>query len=188
MRADVDSLLFPVKLASRRQALICLGLVGFAPLVSGVGASVFGCGYSPALAGAEAGLAVRAAGSLVPEPLVLRAVLRGARERLGELGSFDVQSSAVLTIDVVRLDELGAAPRLLDGRPQARSEELVLRARGRVLERGELVLERELSRRRLIAAATGLELDRDGALVALGSDVGRALADAVLGLPTPGEI
>ncbi len=188
MRADVDRLLFPVKLSSRRQSLICLALVGFSPALGVGGAGVFGCGYSPVLGTARGGLGLRPSGSLVPEPLALRAVLRGARERLSELGALELGSSAVLTIEVLRLDELGAAPRAVNGRPRGRSEELVLRARGRVIERGQLVQEQELTRRSLLAAAPGLELDRDAALARLGREVGRELASAAMGLPTPAEI
>lgn len=153
-----------------------------------VGAScsgIFGCGYSPALSGQSGGLDTQGKASLVPEPLVLRAALRGARERLAELGAFEVGSRGVLSIEVLRLDELGAAARASDGLPLGRAEEIVVRARGEVRERGELVFERDLSRRALVAAGAGLELDRDGALFRAGHAVGRALASAALGLATP---
>ncbi|MEZ4233167.1 MAG: hypothetical protein R3B89_28560 [Polyangiaceae bacterium] len=177
-----------MKPSTRRQSLICLGLLGFLPVVTGVGAGVFGCGYSTVLGRVEGGLALAAEASLVPEPLLLRAALRGARERLRQLDAFAVSSPAVLSIEILRLDERGAAALAVSGQPQGRSEELVVRARGRVVEAGAVVLERELSRRALLAAAPGLELDRDGALLRLGHRVGSELASAALGLPTPGEV
>ncbi|MCA9645147.1 MAG: hypothetical protein H6718_33630 [Polyangiaceae bacterium] len=139
------------------------------------------------MSGQQGGLDVGGEAPLVPEPLVLRAVLRGARDRLAELGAFEARGATMLMIQVLRLDEFGAAPRASAGLPKGRSEELVLRARGEVREAGDLVFERELSRRTLVAASAGLDLDRDAALIRLGRDVGRALASAALGLATPTE-
>jgi hypothetical protein len=178
-RSSVDKLLFPVK----RLGVVCLVLAG--------------CGYQPIYAAASTeSVCVRAAPSRVAELASVAAVLEGARRELARAGALSAdERGPCLVVELLRVEENPSG--IVAGRAGDREQP---RARGNVVTAtGRAWIEREsggpASRdtgdmaRSSRAAGAGVisnEPSHYRSLVrAAAEDLGSALAQRALGLPTP---
>lgn len=158
-----------------------------------------GCGYRPLYSGTppEERLSVAASGIAVSRAEAVHAALRGARQELAAASALSASTERYprLVIELVRVDETAtgvvAGGVASDPVPQARGSSVAVTGRAWVEQRpgGERTLETaDLQRVESVAAGANAGIDREqnrAAVESAANRLGRDLARAVLGLPTP---
>lgn len=156
-----------------------------------------GCGYRPIYGGEAAErLCVAAAPTKVPDFGALHAALRGARDELARAGALTSGNQRpCLRVELLRVQERATGITLAPDaeHPSARGTAVVVRGRGWV-ERGSgdtIVRDTgDMSReaRALSETASARDAEAHQQLVrAAAEELGRAIAQRVLGLPTPSQ-
>ena len=188
MRADVNKVLFPVKLARFTACVLAIALAA-------------ACGYRAANDAADApagGYSLAAAPSRAPQLDVLAAVVAGARVELSREGALRGGSTYPrVVVELVRVDEVaaGIAATDVDGvaLPLARASSVGVTARAWVEERAGGVPSRDSGdvRRVETVAQSGEVLAsqtaQEDAARAAARRAGAAVARRVLGLVEPGS-
>jgi hypothetical protein len=174
---SVDILLFPVKRLGLALLLAC-------------------CGYQPIHASSNGErLCVRAVEPKIADFRAVHAALNGARSELQRVGALDSgQAESCLVIELLSIAELpvGLHAERFDGReqPRARGTTVVVRGRGWIEQRNRSVSRDtgDMMRDSRAAASSSIVTDteRHRALAQSAAfDLGRAIAQRILGLPTP---
>jgi hypothetical protein len=180
--------MFPVKRVRR----IVATSLGFGSLLLGLTS----CGYRAVYGGAdpEQRLAVVASPSRVPNAGALQAVLAGARSELGRAGVLrGGDGYPRLVVDVLRVDEVGTGIAATGDLPLARGAAVAVVGRAWVEPGPDAPSERDTGdtrRSERVTAGSSAAADRllhDEALDAAGRRLGRALAQRVMGEPTPAD-
>jgi hypothetical protein len=205
--SDVDSLLFPVKLAPEAlnvpQDFGTSGL-GVTPRLSarkarpyGVLAGLLtfwlvGCGYGPAYSSAQHYQVVM--GELRTAHFeASQAALAGVRVELAAASAGSTDGYPQVVVDVLRVDERSTGVQATNDAPLARGTEVVVVGRARVLTApGEPPTYDTGDMSRSAQYASGASASEDSAARSravrdAARNLGRALGRAVLGLPEPAE-
>ncbi len=173
--------------ALRRLSLSLVALLGFGA------ASAIGCGYQPlhSFPATPGDLYVVAGPSQVPDVTLIGDAVHGAQTALAREARLGKGPYPRLVVEVVRVDERSSGVRAFEGQPLARGASLGLLGRARVLDAPDAAARFDTGDVR-VAADISAEPDpradalrRDDALRGLARRLGEALAERVLGLPTP---
>ncbi|MDF3071540.1 MAG: hypothetical protein K0R38_7141 [Polyangiaceae bacterium] len=205
--SDVDSLLFPVKLASQglnvpqefvRRGLGATRRMAVTKALSGIWAGLLacglaGCGYQPAYA-SGAHYSVVAGDVRTAQFEAGQAALSGVRAELAAAAAAGGPEYPRVVVEVLRVDERSIGVRnTIEDVPLARGSEVVVVGRARLLEAPNAAATfdtGDMSRAAQFASGSTPSEDaaaRSRAVRDAARSLGKALGRSILGLPEPAE-